>query len=92
MFTEIDKAAIRENIMIIADQYGIEHQLFKTLEELGELTSALATGDEKELIGEIADVYIMLSQMEYLTGIEHEVRCAILEKLIRQNRRMMGEL
>lgn len=61
--------------------YGKEAQMIKTMEELGELTRAIARvllwGEGKEemrnLQEEMADVSIMLSQLELLFGDVSEI-------------------
>ena len=53
----------------IADYYGKEHQTIKAIEELAELIQALAKGDIENIKEEIADVRVMLEQIEYLYGI-----------------------
>jgi len=56
----------------IADYYGKQAQLIQAMEELGELTQAIARRMNKktfktdELYSEMADVYIMLEQVKYL--------------------------
>ena len=52
----------------IADYYGRNPQILKCIEEMAELTQALLKGDEKHIAEEMADVGIMLEQMEYLFG------------------------
>lgn len=91
MFTLIEVDKIKQ----IADHYKLEHQLGKTLEELNELSSEIR--DYKfdlhmkldditacRVVDEIADVRIMLAQLEYLIGIEEEVRDRVEFKLNRQ--------
>jgi hypothetical protein len=49
--------------------YGAEHQQIKALEELGELSSAIARaiiGDDHNVEEEIADVEIMLVQLRLM--------------------------
>ena len=53
----------------IAEHYGVEHQTNKAIEELSELTRALARGDRDNFIEELADVDIMLTQLCYLHKI-----------------------
>lgn len=79
------------DIRLIADHYGVEHQLFKTFEELGELVAALSKGDDEALASEIADVKIMIAQMEHLLGIEARVNECVRYKILRQMRRMLQE-
>lgn len=62
-----------EKILEIADYYGMEHQKRKSIEELAELIMALAEGIDGAVIEEIADVRIMLAQMEYFMAIEDKV-------------------
>lgn len=72
------EAAIMEAAV---EHYGVEAQMIKTMEELGELTQAVARvllwgngEDELEnLREEMADVSIMLSQLELIFGDVAEV-------------------
>lgn len=60
------------DITNIADHYGLEHQLGKCKEELGELIEAIDSTNDEAIIEEIADVEIMLSQIKYLRDIPDE--------------------
>lgn len=76
----------QQKIEHIADFYG-DKQLWKLAEECGELIQALskyvATGDKNKSIEEIADVRIMLAQIEYILDIEDDVEPMIDYKLDR---------
>lgn len=63
---------INEDLKYIADHYGLEHQLEKCKEELGELIEAIDSLDGRAIIEEVADVEIMLSQIKYLRDIPDE--------------------
>ena len=70
---------LKENIKTIADYYGEENQIDKTIEEMAELTQALikykhSGGDlfKGQVIEEIADVKIMIEQLEYLLKVSDE--------------------
>lgn len=76
----------------IADHYGKEHQTVKAIEELAELIQALAKGDIENIKEEIADVRVMLEQIEYLYGIsEDAITLRMGAKLWRQFERMYGK-
>jgi hypothetical protein len=67
----------------IIDHYGEEHQLNKVVEELNELLEALnnwrnkrATGND--VIDEIADVKIMMNQLEIILSKKHHAMVHIL--------------
>lgn len=92
----------QDKIKHIANHYGIKNQLKKTMEELIELGNetldymiAFLGGDEDittiSLIDEIADVKIMLEQLEYLLELEEEVSDRVNFKLDRQLDRMKVE-
>ena len=92
----------QDKIKHIANHYGIKNQLKKTLEELSELGNetfdymiAFLGGDEDittiSLIDEIADVKIMLEQLEYLLELEEEVNNRVEFKLKRQMDRIKLE-
>ena len=98
---------VGEKIRKIADHYGWEEQHRNAIEEMAELTKAICKRERKyhgsfksesakcpertEIIGEIADVKIMLAQMEYLLSAEDEVQMVINQKVERQLERMRHE-
>ena len=68
--------------------YGIDAQIVKAIEELGELTVELARysngQDNTEAIREeLADAFVMLNQMEMIFGDVSEIEIAKLERLHR---------
>ena len=80
---------IEQNIQKIADYYGLDNQLNKTIEECAELIQALVKLESREnTIEEIADVQIMLKQMLYLLDCEKEVEKVMEYKINRQLERM----
>ena len=92
----------QDKIRHIANHYGIKSQLKKTMEELSELGNetfyymiAFLGGDEDittvSLIDEIADVKIMVAQLEYLLELEEEVKDRVEFKLNRQMDRIKLE-
>lgn len=84
---------------MILEHYGIENQLLKTAEELGECQTAIlqlftkGTGKNNisNLYGEVADVYIMLEQV--VSGLldEEILKREIGKKMIRQLHRIGDE-
>lgn len=92
------------NLKTIVDTYGADPQIDMMIEEASELTKALlkyrrksnsdsSTGDEMltlrdAIIDEIADVKIMLAQMEILFGCTGEVEMQIDRKIERQMDRL----
>jgi NTP pyrophosphatase (non-canonical NTP hydrolase) len=82
---------INEDLKYIADHYGLEHQLGKCKEELGELIKAIESLDEKAIVEEIADVEIMTEQLKYLMRTEPSVEIYKDYKIARQLRRIAGE-
>ncbi len=80
---------IEQNIQKIADYYGLDNQLNKTIEECAELIQALVKLESREnTIEEIADVQIMLKQMLYLLDCEEEVEKVMEYKINRQLERI----
>lgn len=91
-------------IQTIADEYGLEKQLRQCVEELSELIKAICKWDRKwgdsllsdsheceertNIIEEIADCKIMLSQIEYLMSAEYDVEEEMERKIDRQIRRI----
>ena len=78
---------IRKQILEAAiNHYGSGHQQLKAIEELSELIRALARGNDRENIAEeMADVRIMLDQLEIMLRNSAEVREWEYEKLMRLN-------
>lgn len=86
----------------IAEFYGKRNQVIKAIEETGELASALSRvamhGDEATyqerlaMVGELADVSVMIDQMVHLFDARAEF-CKIRDaKLARQMNRMKAEI
>lgn len=77
--------------------YGREHQMDKAVEELGELLTEVAryrqdVGRKNALVGEMADVTIMLEQLKIIAGISDEyLEDVISYKLGRLAGRMEAE-
>lgn len=82
---------INEDLKYIADHYGLEHQLGKCKEELGELIKAIDSLDERAITEEVADVEIMTKQLKYLMRIEPSVEIYKDYKIARQLRRIAEE-
>ena len=80
----------------IADHYGYMGQKDMLIEELAELIQALNKFERYEhesgflanLIEEVADVEIMLTQVKYLLGINERVEHAKFFKIDRQIKRI----
>ena len=92
----------KEQIEIIADQYGIEKQLGKTLEELRELTvevknyrDLFVSGNDdiktERIVDEIADVKIMIRQLVYFLELKEDIKDRVDYKLTRQLYRINDE-
>lgn len=92
-----------EKIQYIADHYGLKEQLAQTREECAELIVATSKYDrantgleqiraEEQIAEEMADVIIMLSQLEYLLRNHVEVGYNIQRKLDRQIQRIADEM
>lgn len=92
---------MNEDIKKIADHYGLDAQLNIAVEELAELIQAIAKfrrinkRDQLNVIAkrgtiseEIADVKVMLAQVEYLLEIEGVVEKVQEYKIERQLKRM----
>lgn len=66
---------MNERIKTIADHYGLNNQMMQAIEEMGELTQAIVKvfrngldNERDNLIEELADVEIMIEQLDYLLG------------------------
>lgn len=85
---------MEEMINRIADMYGKEPQLVMLMEECGELIQACSKQLRRKdksinnLIEELADVRIMIEQIEHLYGIKSLVDDEMEYKLNRQLERM----
>ena len=98
---------IEQKIKYIADYYGYEPQSRQLIEEMAELTVALNKAwrktfdtvdkipnmdDEECIVEEIADVKIMITQIEYLLGVSAmELDNMVNQKLDRQIERIKNE-
>lgn len=88
-----------DSIKIIANHYGLEHQLRKCREELTELCVATIgyhigennKEDIQRIVTEIADVEIMTAQLKYLLDIKEKVNKEKVYKINRQLKRMESE-
>lgn len=74
----------------IFDYYGKENQIKKTKEELKELYSIIDDGYEDNIMDEIADCLVMLTQLKYHFGYDR-INERINYKLNRQLERMEKE-
>ena len=81
---------IRKQILVKAiEYYGRGNQRFKAIEELSELIRELARCDDPEhLAEEMADVRIMLDQLELIFDNREAVRIWELRKLRRLDQRL----
>ena len=81
---------VRREILIAAiNHYGVGAQWSKAIEELSELIRALARADDiKNIAEEMADVRIMLDQLEIIFHNREQVRKYELEKLKRLSERI----
>ena len=71
------------------EHYGSDLQQLKAIEELSELIRALARADDADNIAEeMADVRIMLDQLEIIFGNHLEVRRHEIRKLKRLDARV----
>lgn len=66
---------MQNKIRQIADHYGLNNQMMQAIEEMGELTQAIVKvyrngldNERDDLIEELADVQIMIEQLDYLLG------------------------
>ncbi|WP_455048026.1 hypothetical protein [Mogibacterium diversum] len=75
----------------IANHYGLEHQLGKCKEELGELLEAIDSANDEAIIEEIADVEIMTYQLKHLMCADRVVDLYKDYKIARQLRRIAEE-
>lgn len=85
---------MNQNIKRIAKHYGFQHQVKKTTEECGEFIVALSKlangeGTQADVLEEMADVMVMLQQMQYFLNIDSALLHKTMEtKVHRQLERM----
>lgn len=83
-----------DKIKRIAHHYGFRHQAIKAAEESSELSVALCKlvggeGGRAAVVEEMADVMIMVEQMQYLMRVNNaELREVMTDKVERQLGRM----
>lgn len=93
-YPELHAPALRKFVYRRAlELYGRENQLIVANEELGELSKEVCKdlrgiGDLNNLIEEIADVRIMVEQLEMIFDVHDEAEKRIVEKLERLTHRM----
>lgn len=67
----IGKINDKERVLYEAIQFfGLKRQMTKAIEECGELIVAIAKDDLPNIAEEVADVRIMLDQIEIMLGID----------------------
>lgn len=82
--TEVRRKLLGEAIA----HWGPAHQAEKAVEELAELIRAVARDDVDNIAEEIADVRIMIDQLEMIYGIEDRSREWEWKKLVRLKERL----
>ena len=75
------KNEFRKTLREAIELFGSNRQMQKAVEELAELIRAITRQDGQNIIEEIADVRIMLEQVEMILDIHDEVRCEMAEKV-----------
>lgn len=84
---------MEELIKQIAEYYGYKNQQLKSCEELAELIQAIAKDSDSSIEEEIADVYVMLSQIMYFKNIRTvDIAHKVAEKVDRQLKRIDIEI
>jgi Helix-turn-helix. len=94
------KAPMRDELVAVADYYGDEEQMIKSCEELSELIQAMikhrtkkSEKSRKNLIGEMADTELMMTQVKYLLNIDQKEVTAVKEqKIKRQIKRIQSDI
>lgn len=95
MPTIMDNQTAVDLWQIIA-HYGYAHQKHKAIEEFSELTEALSRdlngdGDRANIAEEMADCYILLSQLMLIYGNRPDVLAAMAAKLDRTLKQVAAE-
>ena len=84
--TLLDQDDEHEKLKQIFNHFGLETQLQKLIEECGELIQAICKRDEENMLEEIADIEVLISQFklifpEYTSRIS-EIRRMKIERTI----------
>lgn len=96
MMDMINDNVVCVDLWQIIAHHGYQHQKEKAIEELGELSRALArdlqqVGDRANIAEEMADCYIMLAQLQLIYGNHDDVAYAIRMKMGRTLDRVEAE-
>lgn len=83
--------AIDKLLLKAIDHYGKDNQVKKAVEEMAELTKALCKGDIENIKEEIADVWIMLYQLQMIFYNGNELPNYTAQKLERLEKRMEAD-
>lgn len=87
----------KEQLQQIIDHYGENHQKDKLFEEMAELQKEVCKekdgkGDKQHIAEELADVYVMLQQLQLMYRISDEkVELEVQKKIERTLERIEGE-
>ena len=88
----------KNNLLFVINSYGVKSQEDVAIEEMAELQKAIIKNrrynnesTKKELIEEIADVEIMLSQLKIIYSCNEEVEKKIEYKIERQIKRILDK-
>ena len=87
----------KEQLKEIINHYGADHQKDKLFEEMAELQKAVCKekdgkGNIQHIAEELADVNIMLQQMQIIYGItDEQIEQVVQEKIERTLDRIEGE-
>lgn len=87
----------KEQLQEIINHYGSDHQKDKLFEEIAELQKEVCKekdgkGDIQHIAEELADVNIMLQQMQLIYGItDEQIENAVQDKIERTIDRIEGE-
>lgn len=83
-----------KELKTIADHYGLRVQMRQLIEEMAELTQVICKAERYDLdtvrdhlVEEIADVEVVLEQVDYLLG-DNRIEQIRAEKIARQKRRI----
>ena len=92
----IESNEIAVDLWQIIAHHGYNHQKHKAIEEASELIEALTRdlngqGDRANIAEEMADVYIMLAQLELIYGNHRDVVACVQDKLERTLARVEAE-
>lgn len=96
MINLIENEETRDLLKAAVDHWGVSAQILVLAEECSELSAAAnrivtRKGTRDDLLGEMADVYLMISQMVYSLGEGNRFDQVVMEKVDKLRNRLESQ-